>query len=133
MFSWRIFRSCCEVGGGLVVGGVGVGRGVGRGVVGGGGRRVVWEGRRMVKEQHGPLQLGIFRLSADVRRPEHLTCSQLLQAEHWMATALAERFLLHLVHAQVGPGFGSIPVLISRSLSHHAGVGCLVVGLVKNS
>ena len=82
--------------------------------------------------QQGPVHFLIFSLSLDDLRPEHLTWSQFKQDVHW--TDVVANFLLQSLHNQIwGPGFCSMPALISRSRSNWAGRGCSFVKLLKNS
>ena len=81
--------------------------------------------------QHGPSQCGCFCRSLDVLRPEHLTWIHSKQDEH--CTDVGFSFNLQMLHFQMGPGFCSIPALISNSQSNLAGRNCLVVRQVKNT
>ena len=81
--------------------------------------------------QHGPVQVLYFLRSFDDLRPEHLTWSHFKQMEH--STETGESCLLHSEQNQVGPGFCSMPALISRSRIRHAGVVLFFVNQIKNT
>ena len=81
--------------------------------------------------QHGPVQDFSFLLSFDDLKPEHLTWSHLRHLEH--STDTGDNCLWQSAQNQMGPGFCSIPALISRSRIRHAGVVLFFVNQIKNS
>ena len=81
--------------------------------------------------QHGPVQVFSFLRSLDDLRPEHLTWSHLKQMEH--STDTGESCLLQSAQNHLGPGFCSIPALISNSQIRQAGVVLFFVNHIKNT